>query len=225
MKCKKVILHVAIVYYFCCVTLNNIVLAQQDRAPHGVPPNQHQQQPPSDGEGEIKFHEPTEFAEAGGVPQQQVNQQQLNQQQPNQPQQAQEEIRQPQVQPHAPHPHEAHGHGIGESLDADHMKQHEKDVYVDFSKMTQPQIIMHHFRQFDQNKDGTVDGLEMFKKMQRDNDEHLDGVLTSEQLIIDMNRFAETVDSALKLYDENNDGLIYYGEFYRAHMNLNEKGD
>ena len=50
-----------------------------------------------------------------------------------------------------------------------HLKQHEKDAYVDFSKMTKPQIIMHHFRQFDQNKDGKVDGLEMLKKIQRDN--------------------------------------------------------
>ena len=50
-----------------------------------------------------------------------------------------------------------------------HMKEHEKDEFVDFSKMTQGQIIMHHFRQFDQNKDGKVDGLEIFKKIQREN--------------------------------------------------------
>ena len=50
-----------------------------------------------------------------------------------------------------------------------HMKEHEKDNFVDFSKMTQPQIIMHHFRQFDQNKDGKVDGLEIFKKIQMEN--------------------------------------------------------
>ena len=50
------------------------------------------------------------------------------------------------------------------------MKEHEKDDnFVDFSKMTQPQIIMHHFRQFDQNKDGKVDGLEIFKKIQMEN--------------------------------------------------------
>ena len=51
------------------------------------------------------------------------------------------------------------------------MKEHEKDDFVDFSKMTQPQIIMHHFRQFDQNKDGKVDGLEIFKKIQMENGE------------------------------------------------------
>ena len=49
------------------------------------------------------------------------------------------------------------------------MKEHEKEDFVDFSKMTQAQIIMHHFRQFDQNKDGRVDGLEIFKKIQREN--------------------------------------------------------
>ena len=46
------------------------------------------------------------------------------------------------------------------------MKQHEKEEYVDFSKMSQPQIIMHHFRQFDHNKDGRVDGLEILKQIQ-----------------------------------------------------------
>ena len=49
------------------------------------------------------------------------------------------------------------------------MKEHEKEDFVDFSKMTQAQIIMHHFRQFDQNKDGKVDGLEIFKKIHLDN--------------------------------------------------------
>ena len=49
------------------------------------------------------------------------------------------------------------------------MKQHEKDEYVDFSKMTEAEIIMHHFKQFDHDKDGMVDGLEVLKQIQRQN--------------------------------------------------------
>ena len=46
------------------------------------------------------------------------------------------------------------------------MKEHEKEKFVDYSKMTQAQVIMQHFRQFDQNNDGKVDGLEIYKKIQ-----------------------------------------------------------
>ena len=49
------------------------------------------------------------------------------------------------------------------------MKEHEKEKFVDYSKMTQGQVIMQHFRQFDQNNDGKVDGLEIYKKIQIEN--------------------------------------------------------
>ena len=49
------------------------------------------------------------------------------------------------------------------------MKQHEQEDYVDFSKMTEAEIIMHHFKQFDHDKDGMVDGLEVLKQIQRQN--------------------------------------------------------
>ena len=49
------------------------------------------------------------------------------------------------------------------------MKEHEKEDFVDYSKMTQAQVIMHHFRQFDQNNDKKVDGLEIYKKIQMEN--------------------------------------------------------
>ena len=45
------------------------------------------------------------------------------------------------------------------------MKEHEKEDFVDFSNMTQDQIAMHHFQQFDLDKDGKVDGLELVKKI------------------------------------------------------------
>ena len=49
------------------------------------------------------------------------------------------------------------------------MQQHEKEDYVDFSKMSEAEIIMHHFKQFDHDKDGMVDGLEVLKQIQRQN--------------------------------------------------------
>ena len=50
-----------------------------------------------------------------------------------------------------------------------HMKQHEQDDYVDFSKMSESEVIMHHFKQFDHDKDGKLDGLEVLKQIQRQN--------------------------------------------------------
>ena len=49
------------------------------------------------------------------------------------------------------------------------MKQHEQEDYVDFSKMSEAEIIMHHFKQFDHDKDGMVDGLEVLKQIRRQN--------------------------------------------------------
>ena len=49
------------------------------------------------------------------------------------------------------------------------MKQHDKDKYVDFSNMSEDEIIMHHFQQFDHDKDGMVDGLEVLKQIKIQN--------------------------------------------------------
>ena len=38
---------------------------------------------------------------------------------------------------------------------------------------------------------------------------------SKEELHAEMEQLAETVDTALKAYDENDDGYILYGEFYR----------
>ena len=62
-------------------------------------------------------------------------------------------------------PYHSHGHGIGEQLDEEHLKQHNKDEFIDFSKMSQGEIAMHHFRQFDLDNNGRVDGLEVLKKI------------------------------------------------------------
>ena len=38
---------------------------------------------------------------------------------------------------------------------------------------------------------------------------------TKEEIQYNIDQLAETVDHAMKAYDENDDGYIYYGEFYR----------
>lgn len=119
---------------------------QYDRSSMGRPPRQPNQHYPLPSQNDIQFHDPTEFSrqesQAGDNP--------------------------------SPSKHEekAHGHGIGEAMDAEHMKQHDKEEYVDLSKMSEDQLVMHHFRQYDLDKNGKVDGLEVFKKIQRDAAEH-----------------------------------------------------
>ena len=38
---------------------------------------------------------------------------------------------------------------------------------------------------------------------------------TKEEINYQIDQLAETVDHAMKAYDENDDGYIFYGEFYR----------
>lgn len=44
-----------------------------------------------------------------------------------------------------------------------HMKAHNKEKYVDVDNLSQPQLIMQHFRNFDLDKNGKIDGLEILK--------------------------------------------------------------
>ena len=64
------------------------------------------------------------------------------------------------------------------------MKEHEKEKFVDYSKMSQAQVIMHHFRQFDQNNDGKVDGLEIYKKIQMENGKMIVMISFSQILVL-----------------------------------------
>ena len=43
------------------------------------------------------------------------------------------------------------------------MKHHNREEYVDVDKLSQPQLIMQHFRNFDLDKNGYIDGLEILK--------------------------------------------------------------
>ena len=175
--------------YLSLLLLDSCVVAerspQYDRSPPGVPPRLHQQDvPPSPQKNDIKFHDPSEY----------------------------QKVYESQKKAESEKLREHHKHGIGEEIDADHMKQHTKEKYVDFSKMSESEVAIHHFRQFDLDDNGRVDGLEVLKKIQMDASEHGDKD--------DSDIYIKIVDNALDEYDENKDGYIYYAEFYKAYTKL-----
>ena len=43
------------------------------------------------------------------------------------------------------------------------MKSHNKENYVNIDDLSQPQLIMQHFRNYDLDKNGKIDGLELLK--------------------------------------------------------------
>ena len=43
------------------------------------------------------------------------------------------------------------------------MKAHNKEAYVKVEELSQPQLIMQHFRNFDLDKNGKIDGSEILK--------------------------------------------------------------
>jgi len=101
------------------------------------------------------------------------------------------------------------------------MKHHNREEYVDVDKLSQPQLIMQHFRNFDLDKNGYIDGLEILKAAIRMNEEHTDEDYDDPANIDEM---AEEADETLAQYDENNDGKIHYGEFYRKHKKILDDG-
>ena len=43
------------------------------------------------------------------------------------------------------------------------MKEHMKEEFLDLDEMTEPQLMATYFRNFDLDKNGRIDGLEMLK--------------------------------------------------------------
>ena len=180
-------------------TLSSNVSGQYNSAKYDRgPPRQPYDKPDSGAENNnIRFHDPSEYQKAYEPQKEHMakatkkhneNQQQVNEHQP-------------------------HKHGMGQAVDAEHMKQHNKEEYVDFSKMTKAETALHHFRQFDLDNNGRVDGLEVYKKIQLDAAEHGD----QEQSQEDQDILVKIVDNALEEYDMNKDGYIHYSEFYSAY--------
>ena len=189
---------------------------QYDRSPPGVPPRQMHQNVPSPPQGgDIKFHDPSEYQKTYDA-QKKVATDSIKQSLNNQQHPEQSNIN----NNHAPGYIEAHkakhSHGMGEAIDAEHMKQHNKKEYVDVSKMSDAELAIHHFRQYDLDDNGRVDGLEVYKKIQMDAAEHGDSTQSED----DWSIVVKVVDNALEEYDENKDGYIYYAEFYRAYKKL-----
>ncbi len=44
-----------------------------------------------------------------------------------------------------------------------HLKKHTNEQYVKVEELSQPQLIMQQFRNFDLDKNGKIDGLELLK--------------------------------------------------------------
>ena len=56
----------------------------------------------------------------------------------------------------------AHGHG-------------QIEAWVDLDSMDEPRLMATYFRNFDLDKNGRIDGLELLKSMQKMNEEHKGG--------------------------------------------------
>ena len=44
-----------------------------------------------------------------------------------------------------------------------HLKSHVHEEYIDVDQLSEPQMIMQHFRNYDLDKNGNIDGLEILK--------------------------------------------------------------
>jgi len=199
-----------------------LTVSSQNRLPPGVPPRTNN----VGNDGGIKFHDPNEFRN----------------QEPQQPQKltgVNPGLKQTNEQPQKPQPaggnphaqkdprHHRHMHGAKINFDdkdaREHMKAHNKEKdYVKIDELSQPQLIMQHFRNFDLDKNGKIDGLEILKAAANMNAEHEhedeEGDEEGETYDhFDFMEMAEETDETLRNYDENNDGYIHYGEFYRNH--------
>jgi len=182
--------------------------------PPGVP---HKQPANND----IKFHEPTEFKN---------NNQQNNNNNNNDNRNINTQPSQQRHGRHSAHHHEAKLAFNNKDAEKarEHMKQHNKEKFVDVDQLSQPQLIMQHFRNYDLDKNGKIDGLEILKAVAEMNDEHShdeggdpegeDNYTPSEFMDL-----AQDVDEQLRLYDENDDGFVHYGEFYRNHKKMLDK--
>ena len=54
-----------------------------------------------------------------------------------------------------------------------HLKSHVHEEYIDVDKLSEPQMIMQHFRNYDLDKNGNIDGLEILKAAHKMNGNYL----------------------------------------------------
>lgn len=54
-----------------------------------------------------------------------------------------------------------------------HVKTHIREEYVEVEKLSDSQLVMQHFRNYDLDKDGSIDGLEIMKAAHKMNGELL----------------------------------------------------
>lgn len=197
-----------------------LTVSSQNRLPPGVPPRTNN----VENDGGIKFHDPNEFRNQ--EPQKVTGVNPGLKQTNEQPQKPQPAGSSPHAKKDPRHPRHQHGAKINfDDKDArEHMKAHNKEKdYVKIDELSQPQLIMQHFRNFDLDKNGKIDGLEILKAAANMNaeheheDENEEGEEGETYDHFDFMEMAEETDETLRNYDENNDGYIHYGEFYRNH--------
>merc|ERR550517_1096738 len=200
--------------------LVNNVFGQERYAP-GVPP-------PQQGGADIKFHDPNEYQQPPPQQQQQQYQPPAAGQQP--PVQQGHPPQQQQGGHHGEGGHH-HDHQFGETLDQEHLEKHKKDKYVDTSKMSERERIWYQFQNFDLDKDGLVDGMEIIKSILHYKGEHAEEEANGQEQqrspeadaasAKELESFADSADEALKLYDVNDDGYISFKEFAEKMMPAN----
>ena len=107
------------------------------------------------------------------------------------------------------------------------MKRHTEEKYVDTEHMTDQQVLLQYFRNFDLDKNGYLDGLEVLKALikqehEHEHDDHDEPKAPSapaeeDDEKMDIMDFVDIVDEELKLYDLNDDGYVTYPEFMQRH--------
>ena len=87
------------------------------------------------------------------------------------------------------------------------MKEHEE--HIDTSNMTEAELTFHYFNMFDSDKNGKLDGLELFKTQFHIHDE----MNSKEHRIFLDEELQDMVDPILANDDKNNDGFLDFREF------------
>jgi len=92
--------------------------------------------------------------------------------------------------------------------------------------MTERERIWYQFKQFDMDKDGKVDGIEIIKYISHmrgdhgekvENNDGTTGAPTPAEINMtaeELENFSQSADEALKIYDTDNDGYISFREFF-----------
>ena len=126
-----------------------------------------------------------------------------------------------------------------------HMKEHNHEKYVNVEQLSENQVLAQYFRNFDLDKNGVVDGLEILKSIHKQSgqlsnvntfyekclnfqsllEEHAHDEQGPDTEPLDILDLVDMVDEEVQFYDTNKDGLITYLEFITNHKKKIASGD